>query len=256
MSAPASFRARIRARERLLGTFVKTAAYQTVEVLGTGGLDFVVIDAEHAPFDRNTLDVCMLAARATRLPALVRVPDASDATILDVLDVGAAGVLVPHARTADDVQRAVRSSRYRDGVRGFSNSPRAGGYGRVGLAALVDAADRETVVVCQIEDREAIDALDAIAAVDAVDCLFIGRADLAVSYGAFDLRHPAVEAAVERTCAVGRAAGKAVGIFLAGADEVPRYAALGVSLFVIGSDQSLLRERIGTLATQFRAASG
>ena len=36
------------------GTFIKTAHPQVIEVLGTTGLAFAVIDAEHAPFDRNT----------------------------------------------------------------------------------------------------------------------------------------------------------------------------------------------------------
>jgi 2-keto-3-deoxy-L-rhamnonate aldolase RhmA len=256
MSLSLSFRERIRRRELLLGTFVKTAAYQVIEVLGAGGLDFVVIDAEHAPFDRNALDVCVLAARASGLPALVRVPDDADSTILNVLDVGAAGVLVPHARSADDVRAVFRRSRYRGGVRGFSNSPRAGGYGRHGLSDLVDMADRDSVVICQIEDREAIDALESIVAVDEVDCLFIGRADLAVSYGTFDVNHPSVDAAVRRTCEVASQAGKAVGIFLSDLKDVARHREMGVSLFVIGSDQALLRAQVASIAVQFGALRG
>jgi 2-keto-3-deoxy-L-rhamnonate aldolase RhmA len=250
---PASFRERVRSAERLLGTFVKTASYQTVEVLGAAGLDFLVVDAEHAPFGRGDLDVCMLAARAVGLPALVRIPDDADRTVLDVLDVGGAGVLVPHAKSADGARRAFRSSRYRGGVRGFSNSPRAGGYGRMGLSELAESADRNTVVVCQIEDREAVDAIESIADVDEVDCLFIGRADLAVSYGVFDVNHAQVDAAVQRTCDACRAAGKAVGVFLGDAREAKRYFDLGATLFVIGSDQSFLRAQAAAVATQFRA---
>jgi hypothetical protein len=60
----ASFREQVRDRQRLTGTFFKTASYQAVEVLAGSGLDFIVLDAEHAPFDRNQLDVCLMAARA------------------------------------------------------------------------------------------------------------------------------------------------------------------------------------------------
>ena len=60
----ASFREQVRDRQRLTGTFFKTASYQSVEVLAGSGLDFIVLDAEHAPFDRNQLDVCLMAARA------------------------------------------------------------------------------------------------------------------------------------------------------------------------------------------------
>jgi 2-keto-3-deoxy-L-rhamnonate aldolase RhmA len=245
------FRERLRARESLAGTFVKTAGYQVVEVLGASGLDFAVIDAEHAPYDRNHLDVCLLAGRASNLPLLVRLPNAQPHTILDVLDMGATGILVPHAKRPEDVREAIAAARYRGGVRGFSNSPRAGGYGRTAMTALVDAADRDVAVLCQVEDREAVDCIDALVAIDEVDCLFIGRADLAVSYGVFDVAHADVDAAVRRILAAGAAAKKPIGIFLADAREVPRYTELGASLFVIGSDQSMLRAQATALAAQF-----
>ena len=250
----ASFREQVRDRQRLTGTFFKTASYQAVEVLAGSGLDFIVLDAEHAPFDRNQLDVCLMAARAGGLPALVRIPDDTPRSVLDVLDMGATGLLVPHARSAADAQRVRAAARYRGGVRGFSNSPRAGGYGRTPMLAHVEASDRESVVVCQIEDREAVDAIDAIAAVNEVDCLFIGRADLAVSYDVWDINHPTISDAVERICQGCKRAGKAVGIFLSDTRELPQFLALGVSLFVIGSDQSLLRAQAASLAGQVRNA--
>ncbi len=65
-------------------------------------------------------------------------------------------------------------SRYRGGVRGFSYSPRAGGYGPIGMTQLVGVADRDTTVVGQIEDRVAVAAISANAAIDEVDCLNLG----------------------------------------------------------------------------------
>jgi len=146
------------------------------------------------------------------------------------------------------------AARYRGGVRGFSNSPRGGGYDQPPMKQLVERADAESVVICQMEDREAVEAIDAIAAVDGVDCLFIGRADLAVSYGVFDLSDVQVDAAVRHICGRSAAAGKAVGIFLGDAGELKRYEALGVSLFVVGPDQSLLRAQAAALAAQFGRA--
>ncbi|WP_296949916.1 HpcH/HpaI aldolase/citrate lyase family protein [uncultured Massilia sp.] len=244
MDASASFRQRLRARQVLFGTFFKTPSHQLVEVLGGAGLDFIVIDAEHAPFDRAALDACLLAARAGRLPALVRVPadaHALNAQALNALDLGATGIVAPHARRAADVQAVAAAVRYRGGARGFSNSPRAGDYGRIGMREHIDRADRDSVAICQIEDREAIEDIEAIAALDGADCLFIGRADLAVSYGVDDVAHPLVRAAVEAVCAAARRHGRAVGIHIGHADEARDWHALGVSLFVVGSDQSLLR---------------
>ena len=80
----------------MLGTFIKTPSSHTTEIIGEVGYDFVVIDQEHAPFDRGTIDLACLGARASGTAAIVRVSEPTPASILSVLDVGAIGVLVPH----------------------------------------------------------------------------------------------------------------------------------------------------------------
>ena len=56
----------------------------------------MVIDEEHAPFDRVTIDNLLLAARASNTAGIVRVAEATPAKLLAALDDGAAGVLVPY----------------------------------------------------------------------------------------------------------------------------------------------------------------
>lgn len=248
MTATASLRERLRAGELLIGSFVKTPAHAVVEVMADSGFDFLVLDAEHAPFDRGDLDRCLLAARAAALPAWVRLPHGAPHAAFDALDLGAEGVLVPHVCDAQAARQAAAACRYRDGLRGYSNSPRAGRYGALSMKELVAQADTRSSVWCQIEDREAVECVDEIAAIDGVDCLFIGRADLAVSYGTFDIQSPVIATAVSRTCEAARRAGRAVGIFLPDAREVAHCRTLGISVLVIGSDQSLLRAQ-GTAQT-------
>lgn len=249
-SAGASFRQRLRDREPLVGTFFKTPSHQLVEVLGGTGLDFIVIDAEHAPFDRAALDTCLLASRAAQLPALVRVAGIDGPDIQNALDLGAAGIVAPHARNAATVRRIGAAVRYRGGVRGFSNSPRAGNYGASGMAEHIARSDRDSVAICQIEDREAVEGIDAIVAMEEADCLFIGRADLAVSYGVDDVGDPVVKEAVRIVCDAARRSGKAVGIHIGHMREAQAYQDMGVSLFVVGSDQSLLRAAAAGLRLQ------
>src|SRR5690606_30868989 len=134
-----------------------------------------------------------------------------------------------------------------NGHRGFSNSPRAGGYGRAALAEHIEASDRQTTVVVQIETAEAVQNVDEIAQVPGIDALFIGRADLAVSYGANTLAHPDVERAVERVCEVARKRKMPVGVFLPDTAEIESFRELGATFFVIGSDQSLLKRAVGLL---------
>ncbi|MGE0350574.1 HpcH/HpaI aldolase family protein [Hydrogenophaga sp.] len=224
-----------------VGTFVKTASPHVVEVLGTTGLDFAVLDAEHAPLDRAALDLMMLAGRAAGLPLLVRIPDREAATVLSVLDMGAAGLLVPHVDTAEQARAVVAHARYRGGDRGYSGSPRAAGYGTLGMKQAL-AQGNQTLVMCQIESPEAVRNAAAIAAVDGVDGLFIGRADLALAMGLDDSKHADVSAATDQSIAAALAADKLAGVFTASVDERDRYAAAGVRWFVFGSDQSFMRQ--------------
>ncbi|KQR77163.1 hypothetical protein ASG35_12970 [Burkholderia sp. Leaf177] len=240
MNRSLELRGRLLRGERLIGTFVKTTSPQTVEVLGETALDFIVLDAEHAPFSRESLDLCMLAARSADLPALVRVPSFEGAHLGESLDLGAAGIVAPHVRNAADAIAFDRSCRYRGGTRGFSNSPRAGRYGSVQMKTHVNTADAATISLAQIEDAEALDHLDEIGA-SAVDGWFIGRADLALSCGLDSLDAPLLQRHVETICVRARAARKPVAMFLANGAEVGRFAALGVTMFIIGSDQSMLR---------------
>jgi 2-keto-3-deoxy-L-rhamnonate aldolase RhmA len=244
----ATFRQRLRAGEVVTACFIKTPAFQHVEIAGASGLDAVVLDTEHASFDPSQLDVCLLAARAAGTAGLVRLADQRPETALHALDLGAAGVVVPHVKDAATARAVVAMCRYRGGDRGFSNSPRAGGYGAIGMADHVAASDDAISVICQIEDASAIEHVAAIAAVPGVDCLFIGRADLALSFGLTQLDHPRVDAAIATIIEAGQAAGVAVGIFLPDDSTVDSYARRGVTCFVIGSDQSWLRSAATQLA--------
>jgi 2-keto-3-deoxy-L-rhamnonate aldolase RhmA len=252
MNQRRNFRAALRERSLMIGVFYKSAGYQGIEVLGNTGLNYVVIDSEHAPFSASQMDSCLLAAGAVNLPALVRVPDSHPATLQAVLDMGATGVLVPHVSSAEKARGIVASTHYASGSRGFSNSTRAGGYGQTSMPTHISASDSEVAVLCQIEDREAVEAIDEIAAVDGVDCLFVGRADLAVSYGCNDMGDPEIHAAVERVAAAGEKAGVPVGIFLSNLEEIQRYQDLGITLFLIGSDQSVLKAAVKDLVRNFR----
>src|SRR3546814_19874731 len=88
---PREFRSRLVRGEPLLGTFMKVPATQNTEVLGMLGFDFVVLDEEHAPWTRATLDQSLLAARAAGTAGIVRIGRPDAASVLSVLDDGAIG---------------------------------------------------------------------------------------------------------------------------------------------------------------------
>lgn len=232
---------KLAAGETVIGTFVKTRSYQLIEILGYSGLDLVVLDAEHAPFGPQDIDMALAAGRGVGLPVLVRVPSDDPAFINSCLDMGAAGIVAPHVRDADSAQKIVDAVKYARGQRGFSPSGRAGQYGQFGAAAYREKADAETMVWCQIEDREALTQLDDIADVPGVDCLFIGPADLAFSLECAAGDAPLTQA-IETIAEAGRRNKRPVGIYLSDTNKVKDLYDNGISIFIYRSDQSIIMQ--------------
>ena len=247
-----SLRERHQAGELLAGTWVKTPHPHVTEVLALSALDLVVLDAEHAPFDRAALDLCILAARAGGKPVLVRPASGDHDQILNALDCGADGVIVPHIRSADEARDLVRACHYVRGGRGFAGSTRAAGYTTVRMPEHRIVA-RQVAVIAQIEDVEAVEVIDEIAVVEGIDALFIGRADLTISYAATTPDDPIVVTAVERVCAAGKAAGRTVGMFVGRVEDVQIWRAHGASLFVLQSDQEFLLKGAAALVNDIKA---
>jgi 2-keto-3-deoxy-L-rhamnonate aldolase RhmA len=224
----------------MAGTFLKTPAYQLVEVLAQSRLDFICLDAEHAPFGRAALDACLGMARALDFPALVRVADGSASAILQALDCGAAGVVVPHVDSAAKAAEVARAARFGPGGRGFAGSTRWAGYGTRPMAAVLGDGDQTTLIV-QIEDPEGVAAAERIAATPGVDGLFIGPADLSVGHGATDQDGDALKAALASVGQAARAHGRAYMSFVANAAQAAEWRKYGMSVFFIGSEHGWMR---------------
>lgn len=240
MTAISSFRQRVLAGDKLVGTFLKTPTSHAAEILGDLGYDFVIVDQEHAPFGRTATDIALLAARAHGTPALVRV--STPHAILSALDCGASGVLVPHIKNAAQAREVAALCRYRGGARGFATSTRAGRYTGVPMWRHISDADAGTVFVAQIEDPVALEDIDAIACIEGVDSLFIGRGDLTAAFGDESKDPPEVRRAVARITEAARKANKPVSAYVSNADEAAWLGSLGVSVFVLSSDQGFLRQ--------------
>jgi len=250
---PQELKQTLRARRPLAGTFVKTPTHEQMEVLALSGLDMICLDAEHAPFDRRSLDACLLACRAGGLPSLVRVPALDPVPILQALDMGATGVVVPHVRTAEEARRLVRMSTFGPGGRGFAGSTRAAGYTAKPMARHLDDSAAQTTIMAQIEDAEALDELDGIMAVNGVDGILIGRVDLTVSLGAASPEAPEVTEAIARICAAAARHGRAVGMFLPTLTGLDAWRDLGLTFFMVGSDHGFVLSGARALQEGFHA---
>lgn len=236
----ARFRSRIKAGDALTGTFVKTPSSEIIEILALAGLDFICLDSEHAAFDRRELDWCLALARALHLPTLVRVSHAASETLLQALDSGAAGVLVPHVRNAAIAAEVARSARFGASGRGYAGSTRQGGFTARNMPVFLDESASEVVVIAQIEDPEALEQVDAITATEGIDGVFFGAADLGVGLGLGASSGPRIDLAFAATAAAAKAAGIALGAYGAQPSTLAGLREKGVQIALIGSDQGMV----------------
>lgn len=241
--APRDFRKRLLARELLIGTFCKTPTSHATEILGSIGYDFVMLDEEHAPWTRQSLEVGFLGARAFGIAGLVRIarPDAN--SILSALDDGAIGVMVPHVASAEKARNIASWARYKGGTRG-SGVGRGGDYGGRSFETHYAASDATTTVIAMIEDREAIEHIDEIVAVEGIDGFFLGRGDLGLSLSnATGGSVPTVDEAVRIVAKAVVNSGKALCAVTQNmaSDDAKKMLDLGVTALMVASDQGLLR---------------
>jgi 2-keto-3-deoxy-L-rhamnonate aldolase RhmA len=248
-----AFRRRLLGGERLIGTFVRTPHPVVAEILGLTRLDCICIDTEHSPFDRSSIDTMLLASRAADLPTLVRVPAPDE--ILNALDLGATGIVIPHVISPLDARNTAKLARFGRSGRGYAGSTRAAGYSRRSMGEIVREANAVTTVIAQIEDAEALNQVDEIAAVDGLDCLFVGRMDLTLSLGAESPMSEEVEQAVETICAAARQRGKIAGMFAPSVADALQWSKRGASFFLLESDHRWLADGAERLAAQMSSVT-
>jgi 2-keto-3-deoxy-L-rhamnonate aldolase RhmA len=227
------------AGERLIGTFVKTPEVTVIEVLAHAGMDLVCLDAEHCAWDRGRMDACLAVARALDLPTVVRVGAGTPQDILQALDAGAVGVVVPHVDSAAKARAVAQAAHFGRGGRGFAGSTRWAGFATRTMAEVL-AQDDQTIVMVQIEEPEGVAEVEAIAAVPGVDALFAGPADLSVGYGHRTLGSPELDAALTRIGAAARAAGRGYATWVPDAGTAATWSHHGMGVWFVGSDHALM----------------
>ncbi|MDT0483434.1 HpcH/HpaI aldolase family protein [Streptomyces doebereineriae] len=240
-------RAALTAAEPAVGTFVKLASPDVVELAEAAGFAFVVVDLEHSALtEQNAVDL-VRHAHACGLPAVVRVPEVDAAALNRLLEAGAAGIQLSMLTRVAQAEALAAVTRFAPaGRRSVSLANRAARFGALPPAAFLRAErDDPPVLVGQIETARTDPLPDLLAP---LDVCFVGSTDLAV-----DLGLPADPAVLRAAVGRVREAARSAAVAFGGWVPVRGGAAdLGLSdadYLVVGSDLQML-------ATALRAAAG
>jgi len=225
------------------GCWLFSNSSDMAEILGGAGFDALMIDHEHGSGSLTTAVDQHRAIRSVgNTTTLMRVPWNDTVLIKRALDTGIEGIMVPSVNTAKEAKAVVEACRYPPhGIRsaGFG-AARAGGYGRTKQEYL-ENIQKDLLIICQIETKEAVGNIKEIAAVDGVDMLFIGPYDLSGSIkklGQFD--DPEVIALFEEARDKIIDSPAYLGTISSGATQTNERFAEGFDFLLCGGDTSLV----------------
>lgn len=246
-------------RELSVGTFTQLNSATAVECLGQTGLDYVLIDTEHTAVGIDFLTAAITAADAAGLVPLVRINDISRSKVLQPLDYGAQGLIIPAVETVDEVRRLVEYAKFPPlGNRGFCPT-RDGKWGydeasQAGTGVYFDRCNRETLLIPQCETRGCLEHIEEILAMDGVDGIFVGPFDLSIALGhPMEFDCPEMRAALDRILAACRKYHKMSFIFCGDAQTARRRAAEGYDSVTTGLDALALIESYRAMVRDIRA---
>jgi 4-hydroxy-2-oxoheptanedioate aldolase len=236
----------------LFGGWVCSGSPVMAEIMAGSGLDWLLIDMEHAPNGLESVLAQLYAASAYPVTPVVRVPTNDPVIIKQVLDLGAQAIMVPMVSTVAEAEAAARAAQYPPaGIRGVGSAlARSARWNRV--PGYLENGAAHVAVIAQIETPQGVENAQELASVPGIDAVFVGPSDLAASMGLIGQQtHPDVVAAVTRAFAGVRAASKPVGVNAFDPVAARDYAAAGASFVLVGADVALVARASEKLAETF-----
>ncbi|WP_295580965.1 HpcH/HpaI aldolase/citrate lyase family protein [uncultured Oscillibacter sp.] len=245
-------------KELSVGTFTQLASPVAVECLGRTGLDYVLIDTEHTAVGIEFLTAAITAADAAGIVPLVRINGIARDKVLQPLDYGAQGLIIPAVETVEEVRRLVEYAKFPPlGSRGFCPT-RDGGWGYdaeslQGTETYFARCNRETLLIPQCETAGCLAHIEEITAMDGVDGIFVGPFDLSIALGRpLEFDCPEMRAAMDRILTACHVNNKMAFIFCGDAQTARKRAAEGYDSVTTGLDALALVESYRAMVREIR----
>jgi 4-hydroxy-2-oxoheptanedioate aldolase len=206
---------KLKAGQPTYGVISTSADSQIAELFGLAGFDYYMLDAEHGLMGATQVVDVIRACERVNMTPMVRIGSKDPKLVLQYLDAGMMGVMMPGLETLNDVKMLVDAVKYPPlGKRGMGIG-RASGYIAVGREAAdyIQFSNEQTMVIPQFEDPVLLDRFEEMISLPGVDAVVIGPRDLSLNMGFADgPNHSEVQVMIDRVIAICKKAGVAAGI--------------------------------------------
>lgn len=236
-------KAKLQRGEPVFGVISNSADAMLAELVGLCGYDYYMLDAEHGPVAPTQAADFVRACDGVGVTPLVRVGQKDAKLVLQYMDNGMLGVMMPGLERVAEIKMLVNAVKYPPlGKRGLG-LVRAADYmlGGMEQAEYIQWANANTLVWPQFEDAKLLKTFPQMARVKGVDGFVIGPRDLSLSLGQWEgPAHPQVQKVIEEVLKIGKRAGVPIGL-TAGTSEAARAELKRGALIILDAVPSLIR---------------
>jgi len=208
-------KAKLKARKPVFGVISTSDDPQLAELFGMAGFDYYMLDAEHGLIDPAQAVNVIRACELTGITPMIRLGPKDPKLVLQYLDAGMMGIMMPGLETVEEVQMLVSAVKYAPlGKRGLGLSRASGHMANPGEAPeYIRFANNETMIIIQFEDDKLLDRFPELCAVNGLDACMIGPRDLSLNMGFFDgPNHPEIQSVIDKAIDVMKKTGIVAGI--------------------------------------------
>jgi 4-hydroxy-2-oxoheptanedioate aldolase len=208
---PNKTKAKLKAGTPAFGVISTSDDPQLAELFGLAGFDYYILDAEHGLIDPAQAVNVVRACELTGITPMIRIGPKDPKLVLQYLDAGMMGIMMPGLETVEEVQMIVDAVKYAPlGKRGLGLS-RASGY--MATPKYIEFSNEETMVIIQFEDDKLLDMFPALCKIKGLDACMIGPRDLSLNMGFPDgANHSEVQSVIDKAIGIMNETGIIAGI--------------------------------------------
>ena len=245
----------IREGKTVIGTMITEYGNpEMARMMAAAGFDFIFVDTEHGNFTLETVSNIIRAGKAAGLTCLVRVTDAEYSLIARTLDAGAQGLMIPRVETRETVEKVVRAAKYPPwGERGYAPRSIVTDFETIQVKELVAEQNEDTMIILQIEKKDAIERIDELISVKGVDAALIGPNDLSISLGVpGEDDNQVVMDAIQRVVEACKKQGIASGTHVRDMKRLLYWKERGMSMLTYSTDANMLMSAASSSVRELR----
>jgi 4-hydroxy-2-oxoheptanedioate aldolase len=235
---PNKTKLKLKGGQPVFGVIATSDDPQLAELFGIAGFDYYMLDAEHGLLDPVQAVNVIRACERTNMTPMVRIGSKDPKLVLQYLDAGMMGIMMPGLETVEEVKMLVDSVKYAPlGKRGLGFS-RASGHNP--SPDYINFSNEQTMAIIQFEDARLLNIFPALCMVEGLEACVIGPRDLSLNMGFPDgSNHPEVQAVIDEAIRVMKNTDTIAGITAGARAEAEKQIARGATM-ILAAAQSLV----------------